>query len=100
MERGRVIITNKIKCKLCGEVLESTNRHEFVPCKCFRESQGAKGCACDGGSDYLRRVGNPGDWEDLSETRPYTDEEVEDYNKRVIENSKHFGSWYTIDLMV
>ena len=28
------IITNKIKCKKCGDVIESTHRHDFKLCKC------------------------------------------------------------------
>lgn len=44
----RKIIKNAIQCKLCGEVIESTYRHEYVQCKC-----GAY--AVDGGHDYLRR---------------------------------------------
>ena len=54
------IVKNAIKCKKCGEIIESTYRHNFVTCKC-----GA--CSVDGGHDYLRRVGNPDDWEDVSE---------------------------------
>ena len=42
------IIKNAIQCKLCGEVIESKQVHDFVQCKC-----GA--CAVDGGHDYLRR---------------------------------------------
>ena len=42
------IIKNAIQCKLCGDVIESTDRHNYVECKC-----GA--CAADGGHDYLRR---------------------------------------------
>ncbi len=41
-------IKNAIQCKLCGEVIESKHRHDYVECKC-----GA--CAVDGGHDYLRR---------------------------------------------
>ena len=44
----RKIIKNAIQCKLCGEVIESIYRHEYVQCKC-----GA--CTVDGGHDYLRR---------------------------------------------
>lgn len=40
-------IKNAIQCKLCGEVIESKHRHDYVECKC-----GA--CAVDGGHDYLR----------------------------------------------
>lgn len=44
----REIIRNAIQCKLCGDVIESKNRHMFVTCKC-----GA--CSVDGGHDYFRR---------------------------------------------
>ena len=54
-----MIIENKIKCKKCGEIIESKHRHDFKFCKC-----GA--VAVDGGKDYLRRLGNQEDYEDLS----------------------------------
>ena len=54
------IITNKIRCRKCGDVIESTYTHDFRFCKC-----GA--VAVDGGKEYLRRVGNLEDWEELSE---------------------------------
>lgn len=42
------ILRNMIKCNLCGDIIESTYRHEFVSCKCGC-------CSVDGGIDYLRR---------------------------------------------
>lgn len=42
------IIKNVIKCKHCGDVIESTYRHDFVTCSCGC-------CSVDGGLDYLRR---------------------------------------------
>jgi len=45
------MIKNKAKCKLCGTVIESIYRHDFVECKC-----GA--IAVDGGNDYFRRIGD------------------------------------------
>lgn len=57
MER---IITNKIRCKKCGDIIESKTRHDFKTCRC-----GA--VAVDGGYDYLKRTGNYEDWEELSE---------------------------------
>lgn len=54
------IITNKIKCLKCGDIIESIHAHDFKRCSC-----GA--CAVDGGQEYLRRCGNREDWEDLSE---------------------------------
>lgn len=60
------IISNKIRCRKCGDIIESKYRHDFVRCKC-----GA--CAADGGKVYLRRVGNFADWEELSELEEDTD---------------------------
>ena len=42
------IIKNAIRCKKCGEVIESENVHDFKFCSCGS-------CAVDGGHDYLRR---------------------------------------------
>lgn len=42
------ILKNAICCNLCGDEIESTDRHDYVTCSC-----GA--CAVDGGHDYLRR---------------------------------------------
>lgn len=82
------IIRNAIKCKTCGMILESTNRHDWQCCKCFKESGGTKGCFVDGGTSYLRRGGNPGEYEELSETRPYTDEEIKEEKKRIEEQNR------------
>lgn len=57
------IIKNAIQCKKCGEIIESTNVHDFVTCSC-----GA--CSVDGGHDYLRRCGNLEDIIDLSVIEP------------------------------
>ena len=54
-----MIIQNQIRCNKCGDEPYSANRHDFKYCKC-----GA--VAVDGGMDYLRRVGNPEDYTDLS----------------------------------
>ena len=45
MER---IISNKIQCKHCGEIIESKHLHDLVKCKCEIGS-------IDGGYDYLKR---------------------------------------------
>ena len=53
------ILVNKIRCKNCGEIIESKSVHDFKFCKC-------EAVAVDGGHDYVRRVGSLEDWEDLS----------------------------------
>ncbi len=62
------IIQNAIRCKFCGDVIESETVHDFKFCSC-------KTVAVDGGQEYLRRCfkNYPEDFEDLSVT-----EEVED----------------------
>ena len=60
------IIRNAIRCKKCGDVIESKTVHDFKFCSCGS-------CAVDGGHDYLRRCGKREDWEELSEV-----EKVED----------------------
>lgn len=55
------IVRNMIKCNLCGDVIESKHRHDFVTCKCGS-------CSVDGGNDYLRRsfVNTKDDFTELS----------------------------------
>ncbi len=55
----KIIRVNKIKCRKCGDIIESTSVHDFIFCSC-----GA--CAVDGGMEYLKRVGEYEDWEELS----------------------------------
>lgn len=47
---------NIAKCAKCGDIIESKFRHDFVRCKC-----GA--IAVDGGNDYIKRSGNPEDFD-------------------------------------
>ncbi len=64
------IIRNAIRCKKCGEVIESKTVHDFKFCSCGS-------CAVDGGHDYLRRCGNLEDWEELSEAEKVEDKCVD-----------------------
>ena len=59
-KREKKLIHNRIKCLKCGDIIESTYRHDFVRCSC-----GA--CFVDGGHDYMRVGGDINDWENLSE---------------------------------
>ena len=67
------ILVNKIRCKKCGDIIESKSVHDFKFCKC-------EAVAVDGGHDYLRRVGALEDWEDLSVC-----ETIEDNNTQILE---------------
>lgn len=42
------IITNKAQCRLCGDIIESTHRHDIKSCSCGE-------ITVDGGKDYIRR---------------------------------------------
>lgn len=42
------IKSNKIRCKLCGQTIESKHRHDMVTCYCGAVS-------VDGGTSYLKR---------------------------------------------
>lgn len=54
------IWSNSAKCKKCGDIIRSRNRHDMVYCKC-------KAIAVDGGSEYARRVGDINAIEDMIE---------------------------------
>lgn len=53
------LLVNAVKCKCCGDIIESKYRHDFVTCSC-----GA--CSVDGGLDYARRCGNRDSYVELS----------------------------------
>jgi hypothetical protein len=91
MERKIKIIHNRARCKRCGEIVESLSVHDFRPCECFRKTGGSQGVAVDGGLNYLRRVGNPTEYEELSESRLYTDEERDEYNRHQTEIAELYG---------
>ena len=59
MEKKEEIISNKIKCKKCGDVIESKSTNDLKRCSC-----GA--VAVDGGKEYLKRLGNENDYIELS----------------------------------
>ena len=49
----RKILSNKIRCKRCGDVIESRHTHDFVWCSCGS-------CAVDGGTSYIKRTWDGG----------------------------------------
>lgn len=55
------IWSNTAQCLICGDILRSTNLHDYVTCTC-------KNLSVDGGSWYLKRAAtNPKLIEELSE---------------------------------
>ena len=62
MEKKEEIISNKIKCKKCGDIIESKSTNDYKKCSCGT-------VAADGGKDYLKRIGNEEDYEDISEIK-------------------------------
>ena len=62
MEKKGEIISNKIKCKKCGDIIESKSTNDYKKCSC-----GA--VAVDGGKDYLKRIGKEKDYIELSKLK-------------------------------
>ena len=59
MEKKEEIISNKIKCKKCGDIIESKSTNDYKKCSC-----GA--VAVDGGKDYLKMMGNEENYGEMS----------------------------------
>lgn len=73
------LIRNIIRCKKCGDIIESKTRHDYQECSC-----GA--VFVDGGIDYQRIGGDANDWENLSV--------IEDVPGYYITHWTHYGSKY------
>ena len=54
-----MILRNQIRCLKCKDEPVSSHRDDYVECSC-----GA--VAVEGGADYLKRVGDLGDWKEIS----------------------------------
>lgn len=59
MEKKEEEISNKIKCKKCGDIIESKSTNDYKKCSCAA-------VAVDGGTEYLKRIGNENDYIELS----------------------------------
>lgn len=55
-----MLLRNAIRCNLCGDIIQSRDRHDFQRCRC-------KACFVDGGLDLIRHGGNPDNYTDLSQ---------------------------------
>lgn len=85
------LVRNAIRCKHCGDIVESKSVHDFEQCSC-----GA--CFADGGLEYLRRgfkTSPDDDYEDLSEYKNVPGYHVEYFSKHLIDVMK---SGHEIDL--
>jgi hypothetical protein len=60
------IITNKLRCLKCNDIIESKYRRDFKMCSC-------ESVFVDGGTDYMRRGGDLTLMEDLSEVEFFND---------------------------
>ena len=68
----KVLLKNSVKCLVCGSVLESKTRHNYVKCHCPNET------ACDGGLEYQRNLAVDLDIvEDLSVWKEISKEEYQ-----------------------
>ena len=59
MKKKEEIISNKIKCKKCGDIIESKSTNDYKRCS-------SAAVAVDGGKDYLERIGIEEEYEELS----------------------------------
>ena len=68
---NKKILSNKAKCKFCGDIIESKHVHDYVVCKCGKIS-------VDGGKYYLKRGFPSGyDYKDCFEDLSTFEEEVD-----------------------
>ena len=85
----------KLKCRKCGDIIESMSHYDFKKCSC-----GA--CAVDGGDDYFRFLANEGDYEIIPQgvgtdcdatpgfDRDNTEIENSSLTNKIAENDKYF----------
>lgn len=69
---------NKIKCKNCGDVLESNDVNDFKICSCGK-------VGIDDGHEYLKRIGKESDYEELSYVRKLVEIITDGFDK--VENA-------------
>lgn len=53
---------NKVKCKHCKDIIESLSVNDYKRCSCGK-------IEISGGHDYLKRIGNKDNYEELSNIR-------------------------------
>lgn len=85
------IISNQAECRMCGEVIYSSYRHDHVTCRCGSIS-------VDGGNDYLRHGWQQeGDLIDQSLTMDLDDfTAIYDYTKEMYKSRNARGILYGV----
>ena len=87
------LVRNAIRCKHCGDIIESKSVHDFEECSC-----GA--CFTDGGLEYLRRgfkTSPDDDYEELAEYEDVWGYHVE-YQRKPLLNIWRDSGYETIDI--
>ena len=79
------ILQNKAECLRCGDIVESTHRHDFKRCECGS-------IAVDGGRDYLKRAGGADAYNDLSVYADYNDIDGDIYDGYTFCLASHNGN--------
>lgn len=82
------LISNRVQCLKCNDIIESKHRHDYQRCSC-------DAIMTDGGTDYIRRGGNQEDMLDLSVYIDCTQEDEDiyiSYNETLeLNNDKDFS---------
>lgn len=52
------LVVYGVQCLNCGDTIFSRTKHDFRACSCFRDEVDNKGCAIDGGFNYVKFCGN------------------------------------------
>ena len=90
----KILLKNSVKCLVCGIVLESKTRHNYVKCHCPNET------ACDGGIEYQRtlavdldKVEDLSVWKEIpkEEYQKLVDKQNEDMYVRIL---KYYSALY------
>jgi hypothetical protein len=87
------LVTNQAKCLVCGDVIVSRHRHDFVTCSCGALS-------VDGGQDYARRLFKEStQWEELStysDVKPLRENDHRlEHSDVVVQNTHPLGACYS-----
>ena len=85
----RKITRNALRCRHCGDVIESRSVHDYKECSCGS-------CSVDGGHEYLRRGYKNSPEEDYEDLYEYAD--VPGYHVEYKSKLYSFGSPYETDL--